>query len=153
MQPKLALILLLPIVLLNFNVPAAIQVSKVKPRDSIQSTGRSRQLEQIAAMRRFVKLNANDYAKLRGRKLSLFEKISFKILQHRVKRMLKHFDYGEHTTLEKIAWFMKGFLLGPIGLLSAYLFLNDDDRELIKWVWFGFAAFVIVVGIILIVVI
>jgi hypothetical protein len=64
--------------------------------------------------------------------------------------MLKQYDYGDGpNTLSKISWLLKGLLLGPIALLIGYLFLKDDDRELIKWIWFGIAGFAILVAAIL----
>lgn len=64
--------------------------------------------------------------------------------------MLKHYSYGDSpTVLQKISWLLKGILLGPIALLIGYLFLKDEERKLIKWIWFGFAGWLIILGIIL----
>ncbi|MBS1918289.1 MAG: hypothetical protein JST87_18630 [Bacteroidetes bacterium] len=101
-------------------------------------------------MQLFSKMTIADYEKLKGRKLNFFERLSFKLSQRRAKKMLKYYEYGEGpTTLQKISWLLKGLLLGPIALLLGYLFLKDDDRELIKWIWFGFAGFAAIVVIIL----
>jgi hypothetical protein len=63
-----------------------------------------------------------------------------------MKKMLKHYEFGdEPTTLQKISWLLKGLLFGPIALLIGYLFFKDEERELIKWIWFGFAGFTIIV--------
>lgn len=101
---------------------------------------------RIAQMRQFISLTSEEYGKLSGHKLNLIEKFTFKISQRRMAKMLKHYDYGDGpNTLSKISWLVKGLLLGPIALLLGYLFLKDDDRELIKWIWFGFAGFSIIV--------
>lgn len=65
--------------------------------------------------------------------------------------MLNQYDYGEVGTFQKINWLVKGLVLGPIVVLLGYLFLQDEERELIKWAWFGFAGWVIIVAAILLV--
>jgi hypothetical protein len=106
--------------------------------------------ERIAQMKRIVSMTVQEYGKWRGKKLNFFERLSFKISQHRMKQLLKYYDFGEPTTLQKIAWLLKGLLLGPIALLLVYLFASDDERDLIKWVWFGFAGWVVWVTIVVI---
>ncbi len=99
----------------------------------------------IAQMKLFISLTPEKYGELRGKKLNFLEKFSFKVSQRRMKKMLKHYEYGDGpTTLQKISWLLKGLILGPVALLLGYLFLKDEERELIKWIWFGFAGFTIV---------
>lgn len=101
---------------------------------------------RIAQMRQFISMTPEEYGKLSGHKLNFLEKFTFKISQNRMKKMLKRYDYGDGpNTLSKISWLIKGLLLGPIALILGYIFLKDDDRELIKWIWFGFAGFSIIV--------
>lgn len=105
---------------------------------------------RIAQMKLFIRLTPEKYGELRGRKLNFLERFSFNVSQRRMKKMLKNYGYGDGpTTLEKISWLLKGLLLGPIALLIGYLFLKDDDRELIKWIWFGFAGFTIIAVVLL----
>ena len=107
----------------------------------------SKQELRIRQMKWFVSLSVADYEKLKGKKLSFFQRVSFKLSQHRMKQMLKYFDYGEPTVFQKISWLIKGLILGPIALALVYIFANEDERELIKWTWFGFAGWVVWVGI------
>ncbi|HSN09946.1 MAG TPA: hypothetical protein VLS85_12980, partial [Hanamia sp.] len=88
------------------------------------------------------KMTPAEYGKLRGKQLNFLERISFRLSQHRMKHMLKNYEYGDGPgTLQKISWLIKGLLFGPLALIIGYLFLKDDDRELIKWIWFGFIGF------------
>lgn len=105
---------------------------------------------KIQQMQLFAKMTVSDYEKLQKKKLNYFEKLSFRLTQHRISKMLKHYSYGDSpTVLQKISWLLKGILLGPIALLIGYLFLKDEERKLIKWIWFGFAGWLIILGIIL----
>ena len=106
--------------------------------------------ERITQMKRIVSMTVEEYGKWKGKKLNFFERLSFKISQHRMKQLLKYYEFGEPTTLQKIAWLLKGLLLGPIALLFVYLFASDDERDLIKWVWYGFAGWVVWVTIVVI---
>ena len=107
--------------------------------------------QRILELKWFTSLSTAEYGKLRGKKLNFFEKISFKLTRHRAKQMLKHKSWDEPTILQKISWFLKGILLGPIAVILAYIFCRDDERSLIKWAWFGFATLVIFVCVILLV--
>ena len=104
---------------------------------------------KLALMRKYVSLSVKEHEKLSGRKMNFFSKAFFKLNQHRARKMLKMYDGDGPTTLQKIAWFLKGFVLGPIAILLAYALLKDEERELIKWTWFGFAALAVTAGIIL----
>lgn len=98
----------------------------------------------------FANLSVKDYEALKSKKLNFFERLAFKTSQHRLKQMLKK-DDGNVNTLSKISWFAKGLLFGPLALLLGYLFLKDDDRELIKWIWFGTIGFVLIAALVVIV--
>ena len=100
---------------------------------------------RISQMRFYASLSLKDYEKLRGKKLNFVEKQLFKISQHRMKKMLKAYEGDGPTTIQKISWLLKGLLLGPIALILGYIFLKDEERELIKWIWFGFIGFVAIV--------
>jgi len=145
---------LLAIFFLNFNGWASMPSTSLTTAPNsgfIRKTNPNNQDSfRVAQMKSFISMTADDYGKLRGKKLNFLERISFKASQRRMKHLLKYYDYGDGpTTLQKIAALLKGLLLGPIALLLGYLFLKDDQRELIKWIWFGFAGFAAIVVIIL----
>jgi hypothetical protein len=105
---------------------------------------------RLAQMKLFVSLTPGQYEKLKGKKMNFIELFSFKISQRRMKKMIKIYDYGDGpTTLQKISWLLKGLVLGPIALILGYIFLQDEERDLIKWVWFGFAGFAAIIAILL----
>lgn len=135
----------------SINATPSLSGNTISPsRDSANVSLTSTEKLKVAEMKLFAKMTMADYEKMRGKKLNAFERLSFKLTQHRVNKMLKHYSYGDSpTTLQKISWLFKGILLGPIALLIGYLFLKDEERELIKWIWFGFIGWAIILGIIL----
>ncbi len=98
----------------------------------------------------FLSLTPKKYAELTGKKLTLSQKISLKMAQARVKKLAKKnkdlqvmsFAQGIDTTDFSIGGFILGLLLGVIGVLIAYLI---GDQAVIKWSWFGFAVWGIIV--------
>jgi hypothetical protein len=103
----------------------------------------------------FLSLTPKKYTELTGKKMTLPQKVSLKIAQHKVKRAIKKGKTVDLNALSKevdtsnfnIGGFVLGLLLGIIGVLIAYLI---GDRNIIKWAWIGFAVWVGIVLLILI---
>ena len=153
MKPQKIIFVIATIFALNFigNPSFAISPTLSANKESADNTHLSNEDQfRIAQMRVFVNMTAEQYGKLRGKKLNFFERISFRLSQHRMRHMLRSYDYGDGPgTLEKISWLIKGLILGPIALIIGYIILKDDERELIKWIWFGFIGFSAIVVIVL----
>lgn len=146
MQSKKIFFALAAILALNFMSHTAFAIAPGLSASKIEAIDDShlsyKDQLRVAEMKMFISLTPEQYGKLRGKKLNFFGRIAFRLTQHRMKQMLKSYDYGDGPdTLQKISWLLKGLLLGPIALILGYIFLKDDDRELIKWIWFGFIGF------------
>lgn len=101
-------------------------------------------------MRAFTNMTTSDFEAKTGRKLNFLERFSFHLTQNRMKHMLnKSGRYDDFTAWEKISWFLKGLLLGPLAILLGYIFLKDENRELIKWIWFGSIGWVLIFAVFL----
>lgn len=152
MNPNRFLHVLLTAALLSLSLYGGAAVPSDIRKDTVNVTAPvlSKQDVMITKMRILANLSIAQYSALHGKKLNAFEKLSFRLSQKRMKMMLKKYDYGEVGTLQKISWLLKGLLLGPIAVAIAYIFLQDEERELIKWTWFGFAGFAaVILGILL----
>lgn len=91
----------------------------------------------------FLKLTPKRYEELTGQKMSMSQKISLKLAQKKIKRMLKKGEKVDLVAMSKkgidtsdfnIGGFLLGIFLFLIGVLIAYLIGGDD---LIKWAWLG----------------
>jgi hypothetical protein len=97
----------------------------------------------------FLALTPKKYRELTGQKMSLSQKISLKLAQYKVKRAVKKnkqieltkFAQGVDTSDFSIGGLVLGLLLGPIGVLIAYLI---GDHSVIKWAWIGGAIWLII---------
>ena len=103
----------------------------------------------------FIALTPKKYKEITGQKMSLSQKISLKIAQHKVKKAVKknqNVDLlamapGIDSSDFNIGGFVLGLVLGIIGVLIAYLI---GDQSAIKWAWIGFAIWVGIVLLVLI---
>jgi hypothetical protein len=105
----------------------------VKPEDPANSM----------LVQQFLTLTPKKYYELTGKKMKLSQKISLRLAQWKVKKMIRKGKSVDLMALSKkgidssdfnIAGFLLGFFLSLIGVLIAYLVGGDD---LIKWAWLG----------------
>jgi hypothetical protein len=95
-------------------------------------------------IRQFLHLTPKKYYAMTGKRMSLSQKISLKIAQYKVKRMIKKGKPVDLVAMSKdidtsdfnIAGLILGLLLSLIGVLIAYL-IDDSDSSMIKWAWIG----------------
>lgn len=105
-------------------------------------------------------LRVKDYQKLTGKHLNLFQKISFKMTQKKLKKAISAdgtvnsqklanaMASGDLTQDFNGGWFVLGILLPLIGVLLSYVVPGDEavrkNRQ--KWAWLGLGV-VVVIGI------
>lgn len=94
----------------------------------------------------FVKLSAKEFSDLTGKKMNFFERLSFKVTKMRMKHDLKKnpdlkiTDYMKPNTTTfqiDILWLLLGVLLGPIGVLIAYVTKQEQYKLTSSWIGFG----------------
>jgi len=104
-------------------------------------------------------ISAKDLQTLTGKRMSLIQKISFKINQHKLRKSI-HSDgtldkdseakYFALFGMFNIGGLLLGIFLSLIGVLIAYLIKTGDHKGRIKWAWIGAIISFIVVGAIVI---
>ncbi|HRE52348.1 MAG TPA: hypothetical protein PK339_13055 [Flavitalea sp.] len=94
-------------------------------------------------MSEFMALTPKSYKEITGKKMSFAEKLSLKMMQHKLKKAAKNnaqpesfvAPAGLDTSDFNVGGFVLGLLLNVVGVLIAYLI---GDETVIKWAWLGF---------------
>ena len=148
MKPKIYAILTGVIVMLAFNTAHAFSASSmvVKPLPTATITDPN-PLAHISA-KQFLSLTPKKYQEMTGKKLTLVQKLQFKLLQHKIKKMVKK---GEVTTMAdvqkkfdelgsmNVLGFLLGLVLGPVGVIIALILkeTGDVDASVLRWSLYG----------------
>jgi hypothetical protein len=110
------------------------ETAAIKPNDPLN--------EKLT--REFLALTPEKYYQLTGKRMSLFQKISLKLAQQKIKRMkrkgkpvdLVAMSKGVETSDFNLPGFVLGLVLSLLGVLIVYL-IDKTDANMIKWAWIG----------------
>jgi hypothetical protein len=105
----------------------------------------------------FLHLTPKQYRQLSGKKLSLSQKLTLKIAQYKVKRMVRKNKKVDLMAFANaidgndfhIPGFILGIVLGPLGILIAYL-IEGKTSAMFQWalvgslIWLGLFLLVVV---------
>ena len=109
----------------------------------------------------FVNMSAREFAAATGKKLNVFQKIYFKIIQRQIKHDLKknpdllisdYFDPKKNKFKFDLLWFVIASIIGPLGVLLAYTSHQKQKKETttrkdrITSAWLGFLFWVLWFG-------
>ena len=110
----------------NNNLPVHNSTVHVQPKNNI-TLSNNQQLLLYCLMNKY---SAKQYQKLKGKKLTLAERIDFFLVKHKLEKA-----ESSDSTGVSIGGFCLGFFLGPIGVLIA--FLVKKNKNLRKWSFIG----------------
>ena len=115
----------------------------------------------MMSAKQFLALTPQKYKEMTGKKLNLVQKVELKVLQHKVKKMVKKgeavsmadvqkkfYDMGEMDLLG----FLLGLILGPIGVIIALILKETGDvgPDTVRWSLYGLLIWLAIVFLIVI---
>ena len=161
MKPRIALLLGV-IFLLAFNTSQAFTTTTifVKPVANQSAIDPTNPLSLITA-KQFLSLTPKKYQELSGKKLNLFQKIEFKMVQHKVKKMVKRGEVVTMADVQKrfedlgtmnVLGFLLGLILGPVGVIIALILkeTGNVDPSVLRWSLYGLLIWLAIVLIVII---
>jgi len=123
----------------------------------VGTTGRFISLMELS------RISAKDFEILSGRKMKLFEKLSFRVGQRQLKKGINEDGSLNRKSIVRYLTppagpgggfsalgLALGFFLSLLGVLIAYVIAGADKRSRVTWAWIGAAISLIILGIILI---
>lgn len=155
---KLSIPFLLGVLISSISYGYAVPVPGADAREStVHSDVRPSPFKEMS-VQTFLSLTPKQYRQLTGKKLSILQKLSLKLAQSRVKKLLRK---NRHIDLEVIArdietnqfsilGFILGVVLGPLGILIAFL-IEGKGSSTFTWsiigglVWLGLVLLVVLV--------
>lgn len=104
-------------------------------------------LARITA-KQFLELTPQKFRELTGKKMNLFQKMELKMLQHKVKKMMKKGEVVTMADVQKrfddlstmnVLGLLLGLILGPVGVVIALILKETGDvgPDVVRWSLYG----------------
>ena len=116
---------------------------------------------QLISLMDLSRISVRDFETLSGKKMTLIEKVSFKLGQQKLKHSINNDGTFSQKRVEKyfakfwggglfsLGGLLLGLFLSLIGVLIAYL-IGKDNKARIRWAWIGAIISLVVWGAVLI---
>lgn len=156
MKLKMNVVLLGTIALLTFNTAKAftslVVISKPEPPATIKTAN---PLSLITA-EQFLSLTPQKYHELTGKKMNFVQRVEFKMIQHKVKKMVKRGEVVTMADVQKkfedmssmnVLGFLLGLILGPVGVIIALILKETGDvgADTVRWSLYGLLIWLVIV--------
>lgn len=153
MKKILALVTALAIMTSSFAAFPVFDKPTKKASDIMIPVGKT---GQTISLQDLSQISVADFQKLTGSKMRLVEKAGFKIAQRDLRKSINNDGTFNSKKVNKfmkkaegssfnLGGFALGFLLGPIGILIAFIISDDNRRARTKWALIGFLAWLAIV--------
>ena len=162
MKPKCYALSLGVIALLAFKTANAFTtLTIIRPATTTSNIKDPNPLSMISA-KQFLTLTPQKFQELTGKKLNIFQKVQFKMTQHKVKKMVKKGQVVTMADVQKkfddlssmnVLGFLLGLILGPVGVIIALILKETGDvgPDVLRWSLYGLLIWLAIVLIIILI--
>jgi hypothetical protein len=160
MKSRIYALLLGGIILIAENEARAISTLPVFPKATSTTIKGPDPLSLITAQQ-FLSLTPKKYQELTGKKMNLVQRIEFRIIQQKVKKMVRKGEVVTMADVKKkfedlnamnLLGFLLGLVLGPVGVVIALILKETGDvgPEVVRWSLYGLLLWLAIVLVIVI---
>jgi len=146
MKLKMYALTLGTVALLTFKATNAVTnvISKPVPSTTIKDPNPL----SLMTAKQFLTLTPQKYQDLTGKKLNLVQKVEFRMVQHKVKKMVRRGEVVTMSDVQKkfedmssmnVLGFLLGLILGPVGVIIALILKETGDvgADTVRWSLYG----------------
>ncbi len=150
------------VAVLTFNTANAFASLVVAPSTPVIIKEPKPNALSLISAKQFLDLTPQKYQELTGKKMNLVQKVQLKVLQHKVKKMVKKGEVVTMADVQKkfddvgsmdLLGFLLGLILGPIGVIIALILKETGDvgPDTVRWSLYGLLIWLAIVLLILII--
>ena len=161
MKPLYSL-LLGAVAVLTFNTASAFTSLVVAPSTPVIIEDPKPNALSMISAKQFLALTPQTYKELTGKRMNLAQKVELKVLQHKVKRMVKKGEVVTMADVQKkfddmgsmdLLGFLLSLILGPIGVIIALILKETGDvgPDTVRWSLYGLLIWLAIVFLIVLI--
>ena len=150
------------VAVLTFNTANAFTSLVVAPSTPVIIKEPKPNALSLISAKQFLDLTPQKYQELTGKKMNLVQKVQLKVLQHKVKKMVKKGEVVTMADVQKkfddmgsmdLLGLWLGLILGPIGVIIALILKETGDvgPDTVRWSLYGLLIWLAIVLLILII--
>jgi len=156
MKPKMYVLMIGTLALLTFNTAKAFTTLVVISKPSTLATIKNPNPLSLISAKQFLTLTPQKFQELTGKKMNLVQRLEFKMLQHKVKRMVRRGEVVTMADVQKkfedvgsmnVLGFLLGLVLGPVGVVIALILKETGDvgSDVVRWSLYGLLVWLAIV--------
>ena len=156
MKPKMFVLSLGILALLTFNTAKAFTTLIVISKPVTATTIKTPNPLSLISAKEFLTLTPQKFQQLTGKRMNLVQRLEFKMLQHKVKKMVRRGEVVTMADVQKkfgdvgsmnVLGFLLGLVLGPVGVVIALILKETGDvgSDVVKWSLYGLLVWLAIV--------
>jgi hypothetical protein len=155
MKPKFYAFLLGAVVLCTFNTSNANTSTLIIPVNAAPAVILPENPLSHMSAKQFLALSPKKFQEMSGKKMNLVQKVEFRMIQHKVKKMVKNGEVVTMADVQKkfdemgsmnILGFLLGLILGPIGVIIALILKETGNvsPSVLRWSLYGMLIWLVI---------
>ncbi|TMI95402.1 MAG: hypothetical protein E6H06_07150 [Bacteroidetes bacterium] len=156
MKPTMYVLMLGTLALFTCNIANAFTSLVVISKPVSTTTIKNPNPLSLISAKQFLTLTPQKFQELTGKKMNIIQRLEFKMLQHKVRKMVRRGEVVTMADVQKkfddigsmnVLGFLLGLVLGPVGVVIALILKETGDvgSDVVKWSLYGLLVWLAIV--------